>query len=180
VGLPDFAANVPFFVPVTLLSIVFGYAVRDRVGRWLGTSDAVGWAFVVSIGLIFAATLTPLREGAIEGRPAQTGCDFSRVGFVSLREILRADDPDRNILLFLPLGAVIAFVPGLRRKAALLAAAFLAPIAIEVGQLLLTPLHRACQSADVFDNATGLFLGFAIGSVVLLVAHAGRDASGQA
>ncbi len=59
-----------------------------------------------------------------------------------------------------------AFVPGWRRRATLLAIAGLAPIAIEASQLLVTPLHRACQSADVFDNVTGLFVGFAIGSIL--------------
>jgi glycopeptide antibiotics resistance protein len=179
-GIPEFSANVPLFLPTTIVAILVGYLARDRVGRWLGGSAALGWAFVVAIAIIVAATLTPLREIAAEGRPAQVGCDLSRVGFASIREILRADDSFRNIVLFIPLGAVIAFVPGLRRKAALLAAAGLAPIAIEVGQLLLTPLNRACQSADVFDNVMGLFVGFAIGSVVALATGPRQDAGGQA
>jgi glycopeptide antibiotics resistance protein len=179
-GLPDFAANVPWFLPGSIVAVVLGWRWRRPVGRWLGGSDLLGWSFVVAIGIIIAATLTPLRPGAVEGGVAQAGCDFSRVGFVTIREILRADDPSRNIVLFIPLGIVIAFVPGLRRRATLLAAAILAPIGIEIGQLLLAPLHRACQSADVFDNVTGLVVGFVLGSVVVLAVRRSRFARGQA
>ena len=132
-------------------------------------------AFVISVGIILAATLTPLREGAIEGTAVTSRCDFSRVGFASIRVILRADDPSRNIVLFIPLGTVIAFVPGWRRKATLLAIAGLAPIAIEASQLVLTPLHRACQSADVFDNVMGLAVGFAVGMILGAMLTALRD-----
>ena len=49
------------------------------------------------------------------------------------------------------------------------------PLLIEVGQLLITPLDRACQSADVFDNLTGLVLGFALGAIASATLRGGRD-----
>jgi hypothetical protein len=42
--------------------------------------------------------------------------------------------------------------------------AVLSPFAIETAQLLLPVLGRGCQSADVFDNLTGLVLGGLIGA----------------
>jgi hypothetical protein len=39
------------------------------------------------------------------------------------------------------------------------------PFAIEGFQLVVTPLGRACQSADMVDNLTGLVLGLGAGWV---------------
>ena len=178
-GIADFAGNVTWFLPGTVLSIVAGYVLRHRVARFLGGSDALGWALVVAIGIIAAATLTPLREGTGEAPGAVSGCDFSRVGFASIRVILRGDDPLRNIVLFMPLGAVLAFVPGRLRKTTLLATAGLTPVFIEVSQLVLTPLHRACQSADVFDNDLGLLIGFAVGAGLGAMVASIRDRTGE-
>ena len=68
------------------------------------------------------------------------------------------------MLLFIPLGVAIGLVPGSRRKAVLTGLAVLLPIAIESAQLLLPILGRGCQSGDVFDNLTGLLLGWLIGT----------------
>jgi glycopeptide antibiotics resistance protein len=50
-------------------------------------------------------------------------------------------------------------VPRSRRKAVVLIAAIALPFAIEITQMLLPILDRACESADVVDNLTGLVLG---------------------
>jgi glycopeptide antibiotics resistance protein len=70
-----------------------------------------------------------------------------------------------NILMFIPLGVTISLVPGSRRKAAIVVAAIALPFAIETIQLLLPALDRACESADVVDNLTGLVIGLGGGSV---------------
>ena len=77
-----------------------------------------------------------------------------------------------NVLLFMPLGVSIAFMPRSRLKVAVLVAAIALPFAIETTQLLLPILDRGCQSADVIDNLTGLVLGLAGGSVAGLLAGA--------
>ena len=74
--------------------------------------------------------------------------------------------------MFIPLGFAIAMVPRSRRKAAVLAAAVALPFVIEATQLVVTPLGRACQSADVVDNLTGLVLGLVAGAVVAWLAPA--------
>lgn len=48
----------------------------------------------------------------------------------------------------------------------MLAAAVALPFVIEATQLLVPSLGRACESADVVDNLTGLVLGLAAGAVV--------------
>ena len=70
------------------------------------------------------------------------------------------------MVMFIPLGFAIAVVPRSPRKAAVLVAAVALPFVIEATQLLVAPLGRACQSADVFDNLLGLVVGLGVGSVV--------------
>jgi glycopeptide antibiotics resistance protein len=67
--------------------------------------------------------------------------------------------------MFIPLGATIGLVPRSRRMAVVLIAAIALPFAIETAQLLLPVLDRACESADVVDNLTGLFIGLSGGVV---------------
>ena len=158
-------ADLPWFLPGFATSVVIGFLVRHRAARFLGASPLLGWVVVVSLGIIASATLTPLREGAFEGGVQAAGCDFSRVGLASLKDILQLGDTFLNILLFIPLGAALALLPRSRRKAWLMAGALALPIVIETTQLIATPLGRACQSADVVDNVSGLLIGFVIGSV---------------
>jgi glycopeptide antibiotics resistance protein len=159
-------SHVPWFLPGVVISVMLGYATRQRVAAWLGVSQMLAWAAVVSLGIIVFATLTPLNESAFHGAARTLGCDFSRVGLASPSELLEFDDTGLNILLFIPLGAVIGLIPRSRRMAGLLGAAVALPFVIETTQLLATPLDRACQSADVVDNLTGLVIGFALGWII--------------
>ena len=45
-----------------------------------------------------------------------------------------------------------------------MAVAIASPFLIETTQLVLPILGRGCQSADVFDNLTGLLIGAVIGA----------------
>ena len=114
--IPALAADLPWFLPGFATSVVIGFLVRHRAARLLGASPLLGWVVVVSLGIIASATLTPLREGAFEGGAQAEGCDFSRVGLASLKDILELGDTFLNILLFIPLGAALALLPRLRRK----------------------------------------------------------------
>ena len=135
-----------------------------RVGRVFGTPPSVGWALVVGFGLVVSATLTPLRDGLDLGTTGVGTCDLSRIGSLRSSELLRIGDTSLNVLLFIPLGFAVGLVPGSRRRNVLAAIAVLSPLAIESTQLVLPVLGRGCQSADVFDNLTGLVLGWVIGA----------------
>jgi glycopeptide antibiotics resistance protein len=158
-------ANLPWFLPGFAISVVIGYLARHRAARFLGASPILGWAVVVSLGIVASATLTPLHERAFEGGAQAAGCDFSPVSLASLEDILELGDRFLNILLFIPLGAALALLPRSGRKAWLMAVGLALPVAIETTQLIATPLDRACQSADVVDNISGLLIGFVVGSV---------------
>lgn len=155
---------LPFLVPGLLLSMLVAVPLSEPVGRALGTGRSIGWGLVVGLGLVFAATLTPLRAGLDLGATGIGTCDLSRIGIAPLRELFRLNDTSLNVLLFIPLGLVLGLIPGSRRKVVLAAVAVVLPVAIESAQLVLPVLGRGCQSADVFDNLTGLGLGFVVGT----------------
>jgi hypothetical protein len=145
------------------------------VSRALGIGPTTGGLLVLSIGVILSATLAP---GAIsEPWTGTTACDLSRVGLAPWREYLQFASPIVNVLLFVPLGVLVGLLPRTRRTAAVVVAAIALPFAIEAIQLVVTPLGRACQSADVADNLVGL----AVGVVAGVVARRGlRSGAGRA
>jgi len=148
------------------VSVAAGVAAGGYVGRLLGARPILGRAIVISLGIVLAATLTPQRE-AIESGALSTGnCDLSRVGLAPLARLRTLNDVSVNVLLFVPLGTAIGLVPSSRRKIAVVMVAVALPFAIELTQLLGPVLDRACQSADVVDNLSGLVLGLAVGTGV--------------
>ena len=162
--LGDFV-EIPLFLPGVGVSIVAAFLLAGTVGRRLDAGLLLSWALIVGLGLILSATLTPTSEAMDLGTAGVASCDFSRVGFARIREILMFGDTGLNVLLFVPLGAAIALLPRSRGKAAIVVGAIALPFAIETAQLLLPWLHRGCQSADVVDNLTGLAIGLAGGVV---------------
>ena len=164
--------DLPWLLPGFAISVAIAIAAGGWVGRAHGLRRAIAAALIVSLGLILAATLTPQWEALAFGAVGSGTCDFSRMSLAPLHELLRFDDTSLNVLLFMPLGIAIAFMPRSRLKVAVLVAAIALPFAIETTQLLLPILDRGCQSADVIDNLTGLVLGLAGGSVAGLLAGA--------
>jgi glycopeptide antibiotics resistance protein len=160
-----FAESVPWFVPGLLVTIAVSLAVNGHLARALATSRTIATAAIVSLGVIVSATLTPYREAIESGATSSGSCDLSRVGLASLNELMAVSVNDTllNVVLFVPLGLAIGLAPRSRHKAVLVLAAVALPFAIETTQLLVRSLARACESADLFDNLTGLTLGLAAG-----------------
>jgi glycopeptide antibiotics resistance protein len=151
--------DLPWLWPGIAIALVVSIVASGAVGRTLRVARPVAWLMVLSLGVILAATMTPQWEALAFGAQGSSSCDFSRIGLAPLRELLRFDDTSLNVLMFVPLGATIGLLPRSRRTAAVVIAAIALPFAIETIQLLLPVLDRACESADVVDNLTGLVLG---------------------
>ena len=164
------ADSVPWLLPGAAVALVVGVAASRRVGGSLGVTRMVAAVIIVSIGVILAATLTPCP--CLPQPGAGGACDLSRTGLASPFQLVTSFDTAGNILAFIPLGFAIALIPRSRWKGGLLAGAVALPFAIEAIQLLATPLGRACQSADVVDNLTGLVLGLVAGSIAARIAGA--------
>jgi hypothetical protein len=160
-----YLGDVSLLLPGIALAAVAGLILGPRVGRAMGRGRVLGGLLVLGFGMILAATLTPSAEAIRSGAVGSGTCDLSRFGPAHLGAILSLEDAGFNVLLFLPLGIAIGTTVPRGRRFGLLAAAIALSPAIELIQLVVTRLDRACQSSDVFDNVTGLIVGFVIGSV---------------
>ncbi len=161
-----FTETVPLFAPVVVLSVILATLTARRTAAWLGTPPGVAWLLLVGSGLILAATLTPLRDAIEHGLASSGTCDLRRIGPAPLSTYLRPNETSANVVLFMPLGLALGMLPGSLRTKAIIAGALLLPLAIELTQLAVPVWGRGCQSADMFDNAMGLALGFLGGHLV--------------
>ena len=164
--------NVPWFWPGVLISVVVGFVAARRLARALEIRAPHAAVLVISLGVIVAATLTPLRDALVSGAVGSGVCDLSRFGPPPLRDLIRLNDTTLNLVLFAPLGAAIGLVPKGRQRAVLIVLAALLPFGIETTQLLTPVLDRGCQSADVVDNLTGLAGGFIAATLWRIVGSA--------
>jgi hypothetical protein len=156
---------LPWLIPGCLLALVVSTPASARVARGLDVRRPVAWMLLMSMGVILAGTLTPLVVENRLGLSHPGSCDLSRIGPPSLDQFPWPGDVLGNMAMFIPLGFAIAVVPRSHRKAAVLVAAVALPFVIEATQLRVAPLGRACESGDVVDNLTGLFIGLAAGAV---------------
>ena len=163
---PDEVASTlrgyPGFAPGVVVSVVVAYLTSTAVAGVFRVGRLVGGALVFGLLVIVSATLTP---GGNAPRLDGLSCDLSRIGLAPIHHLLRISEVSLNVVLFVPLGAAIGFLPHSRRKAVVLVAAIALPFAIETIQLLVPFLERACQSADVSDNLTGLIAGLGAGTL---------------
>jgi hypothetical protein len=154
-----YLADVSLLLPGVIIAVALAGALGARLGRRLGAPRRVGALLIFALGLIASATLTPSHEALRYGAPGSGTCDLSRVGLAPLSEVLALHDAGFNVLLYLPLGVAVGLLPWRRSSAGWwLVALGLAP-AVELAQLVVTPLDRACQSSDMIDNLTGLVIG---------------------
>jgi hypothetical protein len=118
-----------------------------------------------NLGVILAGTLSPLV--AVPGSPHGGGvCDFARMWPASLDDVLHGPDVAINVAMFIPAGIAIGIAPRSRRQAALLAGVVVLSPIVEIVQLVVVPLDRSCQAADVADNLTGLAIGLVLGALI--------------
>lgn len=150
------------------MSIGVGLVANRRLAAALTVSRAHATAGIWSLGMIVSATFSPLRQAIESGATSSGACDLSRVALVSFAELMAVSQNDSllNVVLFVPLGVVVGLAPRTTGKAACIVAAALLPFVIESTQLLVPALARACESADVCDNSTGLALGLVAGSML--------------
>lgn len=151
----SFLETYPWFVPGVLASAVVAGLAGRRLARALSLSSLLGFLLAAELGVVVSATLLP-------GTPGSVGsgtCDLTRLALPTWSQLIPPGEILFNILLFVPLGALIALLPASPYRLVVVALACVSPFAIEAIQLVALPLGRECQSGDVIDNATGLTIG---------------------
>jgi VanZ family protein len=156
---------VPMFVPGMAVTLVAAALAARPLARFLDVDALVATVLLLGFGAVLSATLTPSWDALRAGVQGSGVCDLSRIGLAPLSELRSVNDTSLNVILFMPLGVALGALPATRRTAVVVAIAFALPFVIEGTQLVVPALDRACQTADLFDNVSGLVLGGGIALV---------------
>ncbi len=151
------------FIPGVILALIMTPVLGRRVGSWLGTGAVSGSGLVLTVGVALAATITPSHDTLAYGFVSGGTCDLTRLSLPTRNQLSVPGDIALNILLFVPLGLAIGWLPRLRLERWVVLLAYGLPFAIEAIQLVAVQLGRECQSGDVIDDVTGLTIGLVVG-----------------
>lgn len=154
------------------VSVLLALVTRRR----LGTASAVAVAGLLwSLVTIALVTLVPTRAdvGIVPAESRSDSCSWDYGGPSGAAfEVFGLDQRTLNVLLFVPAGMFLVLAVGRWWSGLVLAPIGLAGLAayslgIELVQLQLARLDRACDVTDMVDNVVGAGLGFAIGVALL-------------
>ena len=157
-----------------VVAVLLATALRPR----LGTATAVSFAGLLwSLVAIALVTLVPTRPdvGIVPAQGRSETCSWDYGGpSGGAFEVLGLDQRTLNVLLFVPAGLFLVLAAGRWWWGLVLAPVGLVGLvaysaAIELTQLQLARLDRACDVTDLVDNILGAGIGFAIGLVLLPV-----------
>ena len=167
------------------VAALLAVALRPRLGT--ATAVSVGgllWS-LVAIALV---TLVPTRSDVgivpADGRSETCSWEYGGPSGAAF-EVLGLDQRTLNVLLFVPAGRFLVLAVGRWWAGLVLAplgllglAAY--SLAIELTQLQLARLDRACDVTDLVDNVLGAGIGFVIGLLLLPVVRPWRGRRRQA
>ncbi len=149
----------------------------------LGTASAVSVAGLLwSLVAIALVTLVPTRPdvGIVPAESRSEACSWDYGGPSGAAfEVLGFDQRTLNVLLFVPAGIFLVLAVGRWWSGVVLAPVGLVALAayslaIELTQLQLARIDRACDVTDLVDNIMGAGIGFAIGLLLLPVVRPWR------
>lgn len=161
-----------------LVAAVLATFLATVLRRWVGTASAVSVAGLLwSLVAIALVTLVPTRAdvGVVPADSRSESCSWDYGGPSGAAfEVLGLDQRTLNVLLFVPAGLLLVLAVGRWWSGLLLAPAGLAALAayslaIELTQLELARLDRACDVTDMVDNILGAGIGFTLGLLLLPV-----------
>lgn len=152
---------LPILLPLGAALMVFSGWLLHRRGllgvRRLATSWIAGWYLVAVLG----ATMLPL---PLSWGPGAGPPELHRIILVPLIT-MRVDDFLLNIVMTLPLAALLFLVLGVRDKRRVVLTGFLSSLVIELTQALILLAWHGNRWADVNDltsNTLGAWFGFLI------------------
>ena len=155
-----------------VVAVLVALVARPR----LGTASAVSFAGLLwSLVAIALVTLVPTRPdvGIVPAESRSEACSWDYGGPSGAAfEVFGLDQRTLNVLLFVPAGVFLVLAVGRWWAGLVLAPLGLAclaaySLAIELVQLQLARLDRACDVTDMVDNVLGAGIGFVAGVVLL-------------
>jgi glycopeptide antibiotics resistance protein len=159
-----------------LAAAAFAVLLALALRRRLGTVSAVAVAGLLwSLVAIALVTLVPTRAhiGIVPAESRSESCSWDYGGPSGAAfEVFGLDQRTLNVLLFVPAGMFLVLAVGRWWSGVVLAPLGLVALAayslgIELVQLQLARLDRACDVTDLVDNVLGAGVGFVIGLVLL-------------
>jgi hypothetical protein len=172
--------GLAWFWPSITVAFAMSAVLSSGVARLLRIDRGLAQFLVLSIGLVVAATLSPIRAPIGVDLTALRGCDFGRRWLATLPELTSWSPVTLTIAAFLPAGVAIALLPPSIRSAIVALSVAALPVAIEVIHYLVPVLARACKSGNAIDGWAGLGIGLVGGIAVrvgLRLLRRGRRAS---
>ena len=163
-----------------VLAVLLAVALRRRLGTVTAVAVAGLFWSLVAIALV---TLVPTRPdvGIVPADTRSESCSWDYGGPSGAAfEVFGFDQRTLNVLLFVPAGVFLVLAVGRWWSGVVLAPVGLVALAayslaIELTQLQLARLDRACDVTDVVDNVLGAGIGFAIGLLLLPVVRPWRS-----
>ena len=171
-------------VAAGVAALLLALTLRPR----LGTVSAVAVAGLLwSLVAIALVTLVPTRPdvGIVPAESRSESCSWDYGGpSGGAFDVLGLDQRTLNVLLFVPAGVFLVLAVGRWWTGLVLAPLGLALLAayslgVELTQLQLARLDRACDVTDLVDNILGAGIGGAIGALLLPVVRPWRARRGD-
>jgi glycopeptide antibiotics resistance protein len=168
-----------------VVAVLLALALRGRLGTVSAVSVAGLFWSLVATALV---TLVPTRAhvGIVPAESRSESCSWDYGGPSGAAfEVLGFDQRTLNVLLFVPAGMFLVLAVGRWWTGLLLAPVGLLglaaySLAIELTQLQLARIDRACDVTDMVDNILGAGIGFAVGVVLLPVLRPWRGRVAEA
>ena len=157
--LVDILGDYAGLVPGIIVTFALAAVLCGPVARRLSVRRVLAFMLLLALGVALAATVTPSREAVLYGAVGSGTCDLSTIGLAPLSTYIGLNDASLNVALFVPLGFMIGLLPRSPYRLPIVAGTLILPVAIEATQSVVTSLGRECESADVFNNLAGLFIG---------------------
>lgn len=152
------------------IAILVAGVLGGRVAAATGSGRFTGSFLTFSVAAILAITLLPmpLVTSPTEG----LRCLLPTLSVFRSGDLLRVTDVSLNVIMFVPLGLAVAWLPR-RTLPRALALAVALPWVVESIQLAVPALGRTCQAGDITTNLMGLALGLLVGVVARAIAARG-------
>jgi len=150
---------LPVLLPVGFALMLLTWGVLRRRGRLTAWRLGAGWAASWWAVAVLGATMLPLRLAWGSPPPEPGYYHFILVPLIAMRP----SDFALNIVMTLPLAALLAVVFGIRDRARVVLIGFVLSLTIETIQAILALTLQGTRWADVNDvisNTSGTFLGF--------------------